>query len=197
VLGQAAVVVALCGVGLLVTRLMLADNPLVMWVDVGALPILNWLFLAYIVPAILLAAFGRLGERLIGMPARAACGVAALLLGLTFVTLEVRHAFHGGVIWIGGAFMPQMFGDDEWYAYSAAWLVYGAALLAAGIRLRLQVLRWASLAVIALAVGKVFLFDMATLSGLWRALSFLGLGGSLIALGWAYQRFVFTRAAAS
>ena len=58
-------------------------------------------------------------------------------------------------------------------------------------------LRWASLAVIALAVAKVFLIDMSALTGLWRALSFLGLGGCLIALGWAYQRFVFTRAAST
>jgi uncharacterized membrane protein len=195
VLGHAAVAVALCGAGVLVTRLLLADNPLFTRVAVGEVPVFNWLLLAYAVPAVLLTAFGRLGEPLIGMQMRAACGVAALLLGLTFVTLEVRRAFHGAVIWIS-IFTTQPFRDDEWYAYSAAWLFYGAALLAAGIRLHLQVLRWASLAVIALAVAKVFLLDMATLTGLWRALSFLGLGGSLIALGWAYQRFVFTRAAA-
>ena len=36
-----------------------------------------------------------------------------------------------------------------------------------------------------------FLFDAASLSGLYRVLSFLGLGLSLVALGWVYQRFVF------
>jgi len=119
--------------------------------------------------------------------------VLALVVGLCWVTLEVRHAFRGSVIY--WSFFGRTISDGEWYSYSAAWLVYGAALLAAGIRLRIAVLRWASLTVIALAVAKVFLIDMSALTGLWRALSFLGLGGCLIALGWAYQRFVFTRAA--
>lgn len=42
-----------------------------------------------------------------------------------------------------------------------------------------------------LTAAKVFLFDMAALTGLWRALSSLGLGLSLVAVGWLYQRFVF------
>jgi hypothetical protein len=51
-------------------------------------------------------------------------------------------------------------------------------------------LRKAALAVIALTVLKAFLVDMAELVGLWRVLSFLGLGLALIALGWVYRRFV-------
>jgi uncharacterized membrane protein len=38
---------------------------------------------------------------------------------------------------------------------------------------------------------KVFLFDMGALTGLYRAGSFLGLGVSLIGIGYLYQRFVF------
>jgi len=37
-------------------------------------------------------------------------------------------------------------------------------------------------------VGKVFLSDMAELDGVLRALSFIGLGGALVGLGYAYQR---------
>ena len=33
--------------------------------------------------------------------------------------------------------------------------------------------------------------DMAALTGLYRALSFLGLGATLVAIGYLYQRFVF------
>ena len=40
-----------------------------------------------------------------------------------------------------------------------------------------------------LVICKVFLIDMSHLSGLWRAVSFLGLGGSLVLLGWLFQRF--------
>ena len=41
-----------------------------------------------------------------------------------------------------------------------------------------------------LAVGKVFLYDMSELKDLYRVLSFFGLGVSLLALGYIYQRFV-------
>ena len=38
---------------------------------------------------------------------------------------------------------------------------------------------------------KVFFSDMDALTGLYRALSFLGLGATLVAIGYLYQRFVF------
>ena len=37
-------------------------------------------------------------------------------------------------------------------------------------------------------IGKVFLSDMAELSGVLRALSFIGLGAALVGLGYAYRR---------
>jgi uncharacterized membrane protein len=42
-----------------------------------------------------------------------------------------------------------------------------------------------------LTVVKVFLYDMASGGDLYRVFSFLGLGASLFALAWLYQRFVF------
>ena len=38
-------------------------------------------------------------------------------------------------------------------------------------------------------VLKAFLIDMANLEGLYRALSFLGLGLSLVGIGWLFQKF--------
>jgi uncharacterized membrane protein len=49
-------------------------------------------------------------------------------------------------------------------------------------------LRRLALAGIALVVAKVFLSDMAELSGALRALSFLALGAALIGIGYAYKR---------
>ncbi|TIR42117.1 MAG: DUF2339 domain-containing protein, partial [Mesorhizobium sp.] len=57
-----------------------------------------------------------------------------------------------------------------------------------------QVLRIASAVLIAVAVLKVFLFDMSELEGVLRALSFIGLGAVLIGIGLFYQRLL-TRAA--
>lgn len=56
-------------------------------------------------------------------------------------------------------------------------------------------LRWASLAVMLLAVGKVFLLDTARLRDLYRVFSLLGLGLSLLLLAFLYQRFVFAHPA--
>ena len=35
------------------------------------------------------------------------------------------------------------------------------------------------------------LLDMAALTGIFRALSFIGLGSCLVGVGWLYRRFVF------
>jgi len=45
------------------------------------------------------------------------------------------------------------------------------------------------LGLLALVVLKVFLIDMANLTGLLRAISFIGLGLSLVALSWLFQKF--------
>jgi uncharacterized membrane protein len=40
---------------------------------------------------------------------------------------------------------------------------------------------------------KAFLIDMSTLTGVYRALSFMCLGLVLVAIGWLYQRILFRR----
>ena len=76
------------------------------------------------------------------------------------------------------------------WAWSGAWLAFGAGLMAGGIRAGSKALRLAAIAVIGLTAAKVFMVDMADLVGLWRVLSFLGLGLTLIGLGAVYRRFV-------
>ena len=49
--------------------------------------------------------------------------------------------------------------------------------------------------VIALTIVKAFLIDMSTLTGVYRALSFMCLGLVLVAIGWLYQRILFRRQA--
>jgi uncharacterized membrane protein len=80
--------------------------------------------------------------------------------------------------------------DAENWTYSAVWLVFGILLLAGGIFLRSTMVRAASGLVIAVVVCKVFLFDMAALTGALRAASFLGLGAVLIVIGRLYQRLL-------
>jgi len=49
-------------------------------------------------------------------------------------------------------------------------------------------LRWQALALLAVTIIKVFLFDMNVLSQGYRILSFLGLGALLFAVSYVYQR---------
>ena len=71
------------------------------------------------------------------------------------------------------------------------WLAYGVVLLLFGIVFRSQPARLASAAITLLTVAKVFLVDMAGLTGVFRALSFIGLGLVLVGIGWLYQRLLF------
>ncbi|HEX2254697.1 MAG TPA: DUF2339 domain-containing protein, partial [Thermoanaerobaculia bacterium] len=177
----AAITVLVAGIGLGI-----AVNPAIND-GVLALPGARRLLLAYGAPAALLALWasrrGRAADRGAGVLA-AAAGIAALGLAFLLVNLEVRHLFHPQRLLLGTGTT----GTLEHYAYSAAWLLFGAVLMTAGIWRRRRILRFSALAVLALAVLKVFLYDTATLSDPFRVLSFLGLGICLLALAGLYQR---------
>jgi uncharacterized membrane protein len=71
---------------------------------------------------------------------------------------------------------------------SAFWSVLGVGLLWAGLRRNLRPLRLAGFSLLAVAVGKVFLYDMAALDQGYRVLSFVVLGLFLLAGAFTYQR---------
>jgi uncharacterized membrane protein len=71
---------------------------------------------------------------------------------------------------------------------SAFWSLLGLGLLWTGLRRDLRPLRLAGFALLAIAVGKVFLYDMAALDRGYRVLSFVVLGLLLLAGAYAYQR---------
>lgn len=194
----------LLGLGLLLAILgpCLLFNPA--WNDwaVGTTPVFNHLLWMYGLPALLLALAVRVlpdraasGRGESGSPVRLAAdrvlapawSLGALLFLFVLVTLEVMQAFRGSDLTQAAAS-----GAEDW-ALSAAWLLLGMALLGTGIAAGRRFLRAAALAVTGLAVVKVFLFDVARLGDLYRVLSFLGLGLSLLLLAWLYQRFVFRR----
>jgi uncharacterized membrane protein len=52
-------------------------------------------------------------------------------------------------------------------------------------------LRWLSLGLLVLTLGKVFLHDLGELKDLYRVGSLVGLALSLIVVSLIYQRFVF------
>jgi uncharacterized membrane protein len=119
---------------------------------------------------------------------RRALAIYAFAAGFVWLTLQIRQAFHAGNLGLGAVSVT----DAELWCWSAGWLVYGIGSMVLGIRTGSRPLRLAALGVVALVCAKVFLVDMADLTGLWRVLSFLGLGLALIGLGAAHRRFVHT-----
>ncbi|CUU20989.1 bll2549 hypothetical protein CDS [Bradyrhizobium sp.] len=167
--------------------LLILENPwLLSSVDVGGL-VFNLLLLGYALPAVLmlLLSYAVAGHRPVAY-ANTIAG-AALVFALTYLTLEIRRFYHGPVLLYGATT------GAEQYTYSIGWLGFGVVLLGVGILVNSERARLASAAVIALTILKAFVIDMSTLTGVYRALSFMCLGIVLVAIGWLYQRILFRR----
>jgi uncharacterized membrane protein len=172
----------------IVFGLLWRQNPMRTGDPVGGL-LLNHILLGYGIPAVLMAILARIIRNTRPPPVYITAAITAIVLALAYLTLEVRTLFQGPVLTA-----PSM-SDAEDYTYSAVWLAFGVALLLAGIALQSQPARLASAAVVILDIVKVFLHDLAGVQGIWRALSFIGLGLVLIGIGWLYQRLLFPRRA--
>jgi uncharacterized membrane protein len=173
----------------IVFGLLVLENPVFLWpIDVGG-RFINLILLGYAIPAVLalLLSYAVAGRR------RAAYGNTiagfALVLALSYLSLEIRRLYHGPILTTGATT------GAEQYTYSITWLAFGVVLLAIGVLFNSQRARLASAVVIALTIAKAFVVDMSTLTGVYRALSFMCLGLVLVAIGWLYQRILFRRQA--
>ena len=166
--------------------------------------IVNWLAYTYLVPAasLVVAAvtFGR-GELLrardwekplyrCGFAAAASLmGLAAVSIVFAWINLAIADWFStGDVVSLSFRRIPA-----QDLAMSLAWGLYALVLLAAGVARDVSGLRWVSLFILILTIGKVFLYDLGQLQDLFRVMSLLGLAVSLILVSLAYQRFVFRK----
>ncbi len=163
----------------------LTSNPLFnAHMDVGSTFLFNSLVFPYLLPCFWLWLEDQPQLRLVTM-SRTLRGSIMLVLLFTFISYNVRNAFHPNILTEG------VTPNAEVYAYSVVWLVLGGLLLFLGTMLKDKALRVASLVLIVLTIAKVFLYDASELTGLYRVFSFMGLGLSLLALSWFYSRFVF------
>lgn len=153
-------------------------------------PLLNLLAPSYLAPAALFAIHSWLMRKQ-GKPTLGhVSGFIAMAMGLLYATLEIRHAFHADL-----SLGAEPVTEAETYCYSIGWIIYAIAMLLVGALRQRIAIRHAAMAVLALSVAKVFLFDMASLTGVLRAASFMGLGVALIAIAFLYQRLVFRKSA--
>ena len=73
-------------------------------------------------------------------------------------------------------------------AVSGLWALVGLALLVVGLLRGSALIRYAGLALFGLSLAKIFLYDLASLSSVARAFSFILVGGLLLAGGFFLQR---------
>jgi uncharacterized membrane protein len=168
--------------------LLFLDNPAIWPINISG-QFINAILLGYAMPAVLavLLSYAVAGQRRTAYANTIAAG--ALILALSYLTLEIRRLYHGPVLTSGAT------SGAEQYTYSIAWLAFGVILLGIGIVFNSKRARLASATVIALTILKAFLIDVSTLTGVYRALSFMCLGLVLVAIGWLYQRILFRRQA--
>ena len=105
------------------------------------------------------------------------------VLAVDAVSLAILQVFQ----WAGPGSVHLEFQHGH-TAVSAIWGLLGLVTLYLGLSRRSQGLRRAGLAIFALGLAKIFLYDLSALSSITRALSFLAVGGVLLLGGFFYQR---------
>src|SRR5215472_1155291 len=119
-------------------------------------------------------------------------GVVLNLLALTALTLEASDYFSRqqaqtyDVAGYSGDY--HQFWLMREFSYSAIWVIYGAALMAIGFWKKSAFVRWQALALIAITIVKVFLWDIRYLNTGYKFLSFIILGLVLLAISFVYFR---------
>ena len=120
------------------------------------------------------AAWGRMG---------AGCALLATVLLLAAGVFETRTYWGDtGIVWGGTAAVAERFAVSAWAG------LLGLGLLIVGFRVRWAFLRWQAIALLTLAIGKVFVLDARVLTQGFRIVSALGLGVLLLAVSFIYQR---------
>jgi len=74
------------------------------------------------------------------------------------------------------------------FSYSALCMAYGTMLMVVGFLRRSAFVRWQALLLIAVTVGKVFIYDVSQLDRGYRIVSFIILGVLLLGISFVYQR---------
>ena len=179
-------------------------NPEVLHYEERGLPILNWILYTYGVAAVCCLIGARLlqsvecdrmsdNERAFFYGGKLGLapvvGFLGLLIIFALINLEIADYYSAGRYL---EFQWERRYDRD-LTTSVAWGLYALVLLVVGMWRMIKPLRFISLGFMLLTIGKVFLYDLSSLTGIHRILSFLGLAVALIAVSLLYQRFVFRK----
>ncbi|MEM9861652.1 MAG: DUF2339 domain-containing protein [Myxococcota bacterium] len=189
------------GLGLLVF-VRLALNPFVFDYELrSTLRLINWISYTYLVPAVAFGAAYALLAKVEGPRRRSweptlfggplvggLFGFMTFVLVFLWLNLMVFDFYATGPnLTIPTDRMPA-----RDLTLSIAWAAYALVLATIGVARKSRALRYASLTLLLLTCGKVFLYDLGNLSDLYRVASLVGLALTLIVISLGYRRFVFT-----
>nr|WP_306310001.1 DUF2339 domain-containing protein [Vibrio sp. B172a] len=151
-------------------------------VSAESMPVFNMLSLGWLLPAIVLlvTTYKRWNTLQIPRPVVASFG---LIMAAIWLGMSIRQFWQPISMTLA-----QPTGMAELFTYSIAGLIVGGILTWVGATRKAMTIQRIGLAVLACVALKVFLWDVRSLDGFWRAISFLGLGASLIGLGWLFQK---------
>lgn len=85
-------------------------------------------------------------------------------------------------------FHREFFFSPEQLSLSALWLIYAVVLFTLGLRKNNSSLRYGALGLLGIIIFKAFLVDLASLDTMFKILLFIGLGLSLLAVSFIYQK---------
>jgi len=71
---------------------------------------------------------------------------------------------------------------------SITWALYATLLIVVGLKRRYAPIRYFAMAVFVITIVKVFAIDLAELDRIYRVLSVVGLGVTLLVTSYLYQR---------
>jgi len=151
-------------------------------------------------PQALLVGVDSLPQAIVGIAVVALAALGILLL-LPPDEEAWARPFLEGLVAVALVYLPSVAIVDAWTTgdasnpgqtpqllLSALWGVVGLCALVVGLVRDERRLRLGGLILLAIAVAKVFLFDLTTLESIYRVLSFIALGLLLLSAAFAYQR---------
>ncbi len=183
----------LTGIALLVAVFIrLTFNPAIFdYAPRGEHPILNWILYTYGIAAAACFAGMRLlaprRERVLHIDARALVGAMGTILAFLLMNLEIADYFAPAGAALHLSFSGNLPRD---MSYTIAWSLFALALLVIGISRGIRAARYAAIALLGVALLKLFIHDLARLDQLYRVAAFIAVAVIAFAASFLFQRFL-------
>ncbi len=170
----------------------LALNPAVLGYHSRAeIPILNWYFYTYGLAAACFLVAARLlenpREKVFGFDMPPVLRGGAVILAFLLLNIEIADYFST----TGSALMFQFSGNlPRDMTYTIAWALFAFGLLVIGVWKKTPMARYASMALLVVALFKLFVHDLASLGQIYRIVALAVVAVIAILASFVYQRFL-------